>query len=131
MATKVGLFEFGEVGLAVALHLLYLIFYVLTSGYNEIALIRANIPSAKIALGMSLIGLPLPPLERLYPQQQRAEYAGMGRGGPFGADHRLLAASSDFTGFAAPHRGRRSDGRPVLGSVSLATGMNSPAATAI
>jgi len=57
MATMVGLFEFGEVfGLAVALSSLYLIFYVLTSAYNDIALIRANILSTAIMLGVSFVG---------------------------------------------------------------------------
>jgi putative membrane protein len=61
MATIARLADFGEFfGLALALVVLYLIVYVLTTSHNELALIRANILSAAIALGMSLIGFALP-----------------------------------------------------------------------
>jgi putative membrane protein len=61
MATMAGLLEFGEVfGLAVVLVVFYLAFYVFTTSHNEIALIRANVLSAAIALGMSLIGFAVP-----------------------------------------------------------------------
>jgi uncharacterized membrane protein YjfL (UPF0719 family) len=57
MATILGLRELGEAfGLAEALVSRYPIFYVLTSGHNEIALIL----STAIVLGMSLIGIALP-----------------------------------------------------------------------
>ncbi|MBV9590138.1 MAG: DUF350 domain-containing protein [Hyphomicrobiales bacterium] len=61
MATISKLADFGEFfGLALALIVLYLIVYVLATSHNELALIRANILSAAIALGMSLIGFALP-----------------------------------------------------------------------
>jgi putative membrane protein len=53
--------DFGEFfGLALALVILYLVVYVLATQHNELALIRANVLSAAIALGMSLIGFALP-----------------------------------------------------------------------
>jgi putative membrane protein len=61
MATIARLADFGEFfGLALALIALYLIVYALATSHNELALIRANILSAAIALGMSLIGFALP-----------------------------------------------------------------------
>ena len=61
MAMMVRLADFGEFfGIALALVVLYLIVYVLATSHNELALIRANILSAAIALGMSLIGFALP-----------------------------------------------------------------------
>jgi putative membrane protein len=53
--------DFAEFfGLALVLVVLYLVVYVLATQHNEFALIRANILSAAIALGMSLIGFALP-----------------------------------------------------------------------
>ena len=61
MATIARLADFGEFfGLALALIMLYLVVYVLATSHNELALIRANILSAAVALGMSLIGFALP-----------------------------------------------------------------------
>jgi putative membrane protein len=61
MAMIARLADFAEFfGLALALVVLYLIVYVLATSHNELALIRANILSAAIALGMSLIGFALP-----------------------------------------------------------------------
>jgi putative membrane protein len=61
MATITGFPEFGEVfGLAVVLVAVYLVIYAYTTAHDEIALIRANVLSAAIALGMSLIGFALP-----------------------------------------------------------------------
>ena len=61
MAMLARLVDFGEFfGLALGLVVLYLIVYVLATNHNEFALIRANVLSAAIALGMSLIGFALP-----------------------------------------------------------------------
>ena len=61
MAMIERLADFGEFfGLALVLIVLYLIVYVLATSHNELALIRANILSAAVALGMSLIGFALP-----------------------------------------------------------------------
>jgi putative membrane protein len=61
MAVLERLADFAEFfGLALALVILYLVVYVLATNHNEFALIRANILSAAIALGMSLIGFALP-----------------------------------------------------------------------
>ena len=47
-------------GLAVALIALYLTVYTLATAHNEFALIRRNVISAAVALGLSLIGFALP-----------------------------------------------------------------------
>jgi putative membrane protein len=47
-------------GLAVALVALYLALYTLATAHNEFALIRQNVISASVALGLSLIGFALP-----------------------------------------------------------------------
>ena len=61
MAIIQRLADFAEFfGLALVLVVLYLVVYVLATQHNEFALIRANILSAAIALGMSLIGFALP-----------------------------------------------------------------------
>jgi putative membrane protein len=47
-------------GLAMALVALYLALYTLATAHNEFALIRRNVTSASVALGLSLIGFALP-----------------------------------------------------------------------
>jgi putative membrane protein len=47
-------------GLAVALVALYLFTYSLVTAHNEFALIRQNVLSAAVSLGLSLIGFALP-----------------------------------------------------------------------
>jgi putative membrane protein len=47
-------------GIAVALVALYLFVYALVTAHNEFALIRQNILSASVSLGLSLIGFALP-----------------------------------------------------------------------
>jgi putative membrane protein len=46
--------------IAVALVALYLALYTLATAHNEFALIRANVISAALALGFSLVGFALP-----------------------------------------------------------------------
>jgi putative membrane protein len=46
--------------IAVALVALYLITYTLATAHNEFALIRRNVISAAVALGLSLVGFALP-----------------------------------------------------------------------
>jgi putative membrane protein len=46
--------------IAVALIALYLVTYTLATAHNEFALIRRNVISAAVALGLSLIGFALP-----------------------------------------------------------------------
>lgn len=46
--------------IAVALVALYLVLYTLATAHNEFALIRQNVISAAVALGLSLIGFALP-----------------------------------------------------------------------
>lgn len=46
--------------IAVALVTLYLVLYTLATAHNEFALIRQNVISAAVALGLSLIGFALP-----------------------------------------------------------------------
>lgn len=61
MATIARLAEFGEFfGLALVLVVLYLVVYVLATNHHELALIRANVLSAAISQGMSLIGFAVP-----------------------------------------------------------------------
>ena len=50
---------------ALALVGLYLFLYTLVTAHNEFALIRQNVLSAALSLGMSLIGFALPPLLQL------------------------------------------------------------------
>ena len=47
-------------GIAVALVALYLFVYALVTAHNEFALIRQNVLSAALSLGLSLIGFALP-----------------------------------------------------------------------
>jgi putative membrane protein len=47
-------------GIAVALVALYLALYTLATAHNEFALIRRNVVSAAVALGLSLLGFTLP-----------------------------------------------------------------------
>jgi putative membrane protein len=47
-------------GTAIALVALYLFVYTLATAHNEFALIRQNVMSASVALGLSLIGFALP-----------------------------------------------------------------------
>ena len=47
-------------GTAIALVALYLFIYTLATAHNEFALIRQNVMSASVALGLSLIGFALP-----------------------------------------------------------------------
>jgi putative membrane protein len=47
-------------GTAVGLVAVYLFVYTLATAHNEIALIRQNVVSASVALGLSLIGFALP-----------------------------------------------------------------------
>ena len=47
-------------GTALVLVGLYLFFYTLATAHNELALIRQNVVSAAVALGLSLIGFSLP-----------------------------------------------------------------------
>jgi len=47
-------------GLALLLVVLYLVVYAFITRHNELALIRANVLSASIALGCGLIGFALP-----------------------------------------------------------------------
>jgi putative membrane protein len=46
--------------ISVALVALYLVLYTLATAHNEFALIRQNVISAAVALGLSLIGFALP-----------------------------------------------------------------------
>jgi putative membrane protein len=47
-------------GLSLGLTALYLVIYTLATAHNEMALIRQNVISAALALGLSLIGFALP-----------------------------------------------------------------------
>ncbi|TDR93997.1 DUF350 domain-containing protein [Enterovirga rhinocerotis] len=47
-------------GTALGLVALYLVVYTLSTSQNEIALIRQNVTSAALALGLSLVGFALP-----------------------------------------------------------------------
>jgi putative membrane protein len=47
-------------GTAIGLVAVYLFVYTLATAHNEIALIRQNVVSASVALGLSLIGFALP-----------------------------------------------------------------------
>jgi putative membrane protein len=47
-------------GASAALVALYLVIYTLATAHNEFALIRQNVVSAALALGLSLIGFALP-----------------------------------------------------------------------
>jgi putative membrane protein len=47
-------------GIAIALVALYLFVYALVTAHNEFALIRQNVLSAALSLGLSLIGFALP-----------------------------------------------------------------------
>lgn len=47
-------------GTAIALVAAYLVFYTLATAHNEVALIRQNVMSAALSLGLSLIGFALP-----------------------------------------------------------------------
>lgn len=56
-----GLYSFAiYFGTAVALVALYLFIYTLATSHNEFALIRQNVVSAALALGLSLVGFALP-----------------------------------------------------------------------
>jgi putative membrane protein len=60
-STLAGLGEFLIFfGLSVALVSLYLALYTLATAHNEFALIRQNVISAAVALGLSLVGFALP-----------------------------------------------------------------------
>ncbi len=61
VSTLAGLGEFLIFfGLSVALVSLYLALYTLATAHNEFALIRQNVISAAVALGLSLVGFALP-----------------------------------------------------------------------
>lgn len=47
-------------GISLALVALYLFVYALVTAHNEFDLIRQNVPSAAVSLGLSLIGFALP-----------------------------------------------------------------------
>lgn len=49
-----------DFAVATALVALYLVIYTFATAHNEFALIRRNIPSAALALGLSLVGFAIP-----------------------------------------------------------------------
>lgn len=49
-----------DFAVATALAVLYLAVYTFATAHNEFALIRRNVPSAALALGLSLVGFAIP-----------------------------------------------------------------------
>jgi len=49
-----------DFAVATGLAVLYLVVYTFATAHNEFALIRRNVPSAALALGLSLVGFAIP-----------------------------------------------------------------------